>query len=105
MRQIISTGSSKASELIMDEVLGVYPCEEVESAMLAQEQTSAPCAARLVWQKGTRIDGSSKDKKDLVSCTIGRLSICYPAGLATDLKLFVCEANPSGCFLDNRADN
>ena len=82
---------------VLDEVVGIYQCEEVESSMLIRERNVVPCAIRLIWQKGRQdITEPQQTVHDRISIAIGRFSASYPAGLLTDLALFFGRGQAPG---------
>ena len=96
-RERMNGRAATSEQPVLDEVLGIYQCEEVESSMLVRERNVVPCAIRLIWQKGRHdITGPQQMVHDRVSIAIGRFSASYPAGLLTDVALFFGRGRAPG---------
>lgn len=79
----------------LDEVLGLHPCEEIESPALVHKKTGTVCALRAIWQSSKFEESSTNDH---ISLTVGKFGLAYPVGFLTDLALSCGLKRDSGRF-------
>ena len=77
-----------------DEVVGLYPVTEVDSSALRRQGDSASLALHLHWK--LTADEQGGKPKHTVSASLGRVSLVYPAGLASDVRRFLAKSRPAG---------
>ena len=86
------------SERSEDEVVGLYPVTEVDSTALRRQADSASLALHLHWKLTADEQGS--EPQHSVAASLGRVSLVYPAGLASDVRRFLARSRPAGQSLD-----
>lgn len=83
----------------VDEVLGLHPVPEIDSAALKRQPGLESLAMSFRWEKRTGSIKEGEGRRGPACSTylcIGRISVAYPAGLASAMLVFLQGEDPRG---------
>ena len=69
---------------------------QIDTPALRRESDSTSLAAGFQWRRGSTGLLGREGKQDIMSLCLGRVSVAYPAGFATDMALYIQRSRPSG---------
>ena len=77
---------------------------QIDTPALRRGLNSTSLAAGFQWRRnsaGGMVSPGREGRQPVMSLCLGRVSVAYPAGLATDVVLYVQRSSPLGSILNN----